>query len=121
MSDLVVRLRRVFGGGLGLQAADRIEALEAEVVRLQAREREREAVLSAGRLWLIINAALKRHRLMYTHDEDGDCLDLVDVLTPTGDEDVARGIGEIGYLSESISEAVARALATLAGERDEDG
>ena len=60
MSDLVVRLRRVFGGGLGLQAADRIEALEAElhatdvarvealdeVARLQARERELEAALS---------------------------------------------------------------------------
>ena len=93
----------------------------AEVERLQARERELEAALSAGRLWLIINAVLKRHLLMYTHDEDGDCLDLVDALTPTGDEDVARGIGEIGYLSESISEAVARAaLAAVSAETEAD-
>ena len=60
MSDLVARLRSEDGDGDrdephlqrwwlrnpdGEEAADRIEALEAEVARLQARERELEAAL----------------------------------------------------------------------------
>jgi len=48
--------------------------------------------------------SLKSYRCRYSVNEMGDSMELVDMLTPSGDKDIGRGQTEMEILAEHISE-----------------
>ena len=63
--------------------------------------------------------ALRSYRCQHTRDDDGDALDLVDVLTPPGAADIADGKRELELLAEHITMTVVDDV--WAGEDDNPG
>lgn len=61
--------------------------------------------------WIL--EALKSYRLIYTVDDCGSGIHLVDALTPDGDNDIRRGQSELEMLADHIDAHVADRLAAI--------
>lgn len=63
---------------------------------------EAEAGALSSRLHAAIVVALESHHMHHTGEDENNTLPLVDMLTPRGDTDIARGKEELDLLADSI-------------------
>ena len=63
----------------------------------------KHALQTLGNVGQRVELALSSYRCQYVRDTDDDGLDLVDVLTPQGTEDIIDGKREMELLAEHIT------------------